>query len=145
LLRHSFYILSLVHKHIHIHITQHNINIKHKIEGGQGCLVGLKPIPKKKYRVSHPKSYQSCSVVHQGNNLERFIIGRQFLVVLVIFLINIMGESIKSAQPYPNILPLWMNMIFLDNSIALMITTIDIGQLPAQVNAAVAMLDFINN
>ena len=84
-------------------------------------------------------------MVHQGNNLERFIIGRQFLVVLVIFLINIMGESIKSAQPYPNILPLWMNMIFLDNSIALMITTIDIGQLPAQVNAAVAMLDFINN
>ena len=84
-------------------------------------------------------------MVHQGNNLERFIIGRQFLVVLVIFLINIMGESIKSAQPYPNILPLWINMIFLDNSIALMITTIDIGQLPAQVNAAVAMLDFINN
>ena len=84
-------------------------------------------------------------MVHQGNNLERFIIGRQFLVVLVIFLINIMGESIKSAQPYPNILPLWINMIFLDNSIALMITTIDIGQLPAQVNAAVAILDFINN
>ena len=36
-------------------------------------------------------------------------------------------------------------MIFLENSVAMMIATVDIAQLPAQVTAAVAMLDFINN
>ena len=62
------------------------------MEGGQGCLVGLKPISNTKYRISHPKSYHSCQLAHTNDNLERFIIGRQFLVVLVIFCINIMGE-----------------------------------------------------
>ena len=118
------------------------------MEGGQGCLVGLKPIPVNKYCNTHPKTYQSCSIVHRndGSNLERFIIGRQFLVVVVIFLINNIGEAIPNANPYPNLLlPAWVNMLFLENGIAMMITTIDVAQLPAQVNAAVSMLDFINN
>jgi hypothetical protein len=56
------------------------------------------------------------------------------------------ATATATTYPYPYAkIPNWINMIFLDNSIALMITTIDMGQLPAQVNAAVAMLDFINN
>jgi len=113
------------------------------MEGGQGCLVGLKPIPKSRYKQSHPLTHWSCSIAHEGDNLERFIVGRQFLVVLVIFLINMVGEASYGADPLH--LPSVWNLIFLQNGVAMMITTINIGQLPAQVNASVAMLDFVQN
>mmetsp|Transcript_5187 Transcript_5187/g.3639 ORF Transcript_5187/g.3639 Transcript_5187/m.3639 type:complete len:83 (-) Transcript_5187:14-262(-) len=75
--------------------------------------------------------------------MDRFIIGRQFLVVLVIFLINACGSASPGADPFG--LPKIWNDIFLENGIAMMMTTIVIGQLTSQVNAAVCMLDFINN
>eukprot|EP00578_Thalassiosira_sp_NH16_P020619 CAMPEP_0181098094 /NCGR_PEP_ID=MMETSP1071-20121207/11932_1 /TAXON_ID=35127 /ORGANISM="Thalassiosira sp., Strain NH16" /LENGTH=522 /DNA_ID=CAMNT_0023180645 /DNA_START=156 /DNA_END=1724 /DNA_ORIENTATION=- len=113
------------------------------MEGGQGCLVGLAGVPKSKYKRTHPLTWKICRIVHRGGHLERFIVGRQFLVVVVIFLMNMMGEAKTGANPLN--LPKWINDIFLGNSLAIIITTIDVGQLPAQVNAAVAMLDFIQN
>ncbi len=113
------------------------------IEGGQGCIVGLHPINKDKYAKTHPITLKTTTLAHRGDNLERFIIGRQFLVVLLIFLINMSGSAIKGANPFG--LPQIVNNIFLENGIAMMITTIVIGQLTSQVNAAVSLLDFINN
>jgi hypothetical protein len=113
------------------------------IEGGQGCIVGLHPINKDRYAKTHTITLKTTVLAHRGDNLERFIIGRQFLVVLLIFLINISGSAIKGANPFG--LPQIVNDIFLENGIAMMITTIVIGQLTSQVNAAVSLLDFINN
>ena len=114
------------------------------MEGGQGCLVGLKPLESTMYRETHPISYKCCTIAHRTTNLERFIVGRQFLVVLVIFLINMMGEAQPGADPLPG-MPGIINTIFLGNSLALILTVIDIAQLPAQVTAASSMLDFIQS
>ena len=113
------------------------------IEGGQGCIVGLQPINRDKYYESHLVSHQVTELAYRGDNLERYIVGRQFLVVLVIFLINTSGSAIKGADPFG--LPKVVNDIFLGNGLAMMITTIVIGQLTSQINAAVCLLDFINN
>jgi len=113
------------------------------MEGGQGCLVGLRSTDSKKFSDTHPITLKCTQLAHKGDNMERFIIGRQFLVVLVIFLINMCGSAVEQADPL-NLPPL-INTIFLENGVALMITTVDIGQLPSQVNSAVCMLDFINN
>lgn len=113
------------------------------IEGGQGCVVGLQPVDPTKYSASHPLTHENVELVRIGDNMDRFIIGRQFLVVLVIFLINICGSASAGADPFG--LPKIWNVIFLDNGIAVMMTTIIIGQLASQVNAAVCMIDFINN
>lgn len=113
------------------------------MEGGQGCLVGLQSVDRRKYAHSHPRTLRNTTLAHKGNNMERFIIGRQFLVVLVIFLINLCGSALADADPLG--LPTIINTIFLQNGLAMMITTIVIGQLTSQVNAAVCMLDFINN
>lgn len=114
------------------------------MEGGQGCLVGLQPIDKTLYSATHPRTIKSTALAHKDNNMERFIVGRQFLCVLVIFLINICGSAVEDAAPYASI-PSGVNAVFLANGVAMMITTIAIGQLPSQVNGAVCMLDFINN
>lgn len=75
--------------------------------------------------------------------MERFIVGRQFLTVIVIFIINMMASAIPgaSALGFPSL----VNEIFLASGIALILTTIMLGQLTAQVNASNCMLDFINN
>jgi len=113
------------------------------MEGGQGALVGLQPIDKALYAESHPRSLKNTMLAHKGDNMERFIVGRQYLVVLVITLINMMGSAVADASVlgFPSI----MNDIFLGNGVAMILTTIMIGQLTAQVNAANCMLDFINN
>lgn len=115
------------------------------MEGGQGCLVGLQPIDKALYANSHPLSHKCTTLVHnkEKNNMERFIVGRQFLVVLVVFGINACGSAIQDAEILN--LPDIVVEIFLSLGVALMLITIVIGQLTAQVNAASCMLDFINN
>ena len=113
------------------------------IEGGQGCIVGLQPVDKRKYADSHMVTSMVTELAHEGDNMEKFIVGRQFLVVLVIFFINICGSATKGADPL-GLPPIW-NDLFLENSIAMIITTIVVGQLTSQVNAAVCLLDFINN
>jgi len=113
------------------------------MEGGQGCLVGLQPINKTDYATSHPITLKNTQIAHKGDNMDRFIVGRQFLVVLVIFLINMCGSAVEDADPLG--LPNGVNAVFLGNGVALMITTIVLGQLTSQLNAAVCMLDFIDN
>ncbi|GAX19063.1 hypothetical protein FisN_8Hh289 [Fistulifera solaris] len=113
------------------------------MEGGQGCLVGLQPIDKTLYAQSHSKALKVTKLAHEGNNLERFIVGRQFLVVLVIFVINMCGSALKGASVLN--LPDFMVEIFINSGVALILMTTILGQLTAQVNAADCMLDFINN
>ena len=113
------------------------------MEGGQGALVGLQPVDKALYADSHPRSLMNTKLAHKGDNMERFIVGRQYLVVLVITVINLMGSAVKGASVLD--MPKWSTEIFLANGVAMILTTIMVGQLPAQVNAANCMLDFINN
>lgn len=112
------------------------------IEGGQGCLVGLQPLDKEKYVNSHPITFRCTSLVHKGDNMERFIVGRQFLAVLVVFVISMCASPEEGASVHG--IPSLANDIFLGLGVALTLTTIVLGQLVAQLNAAQCMLDFIN-
>jgi len=113
------------------------------MEGGQGALVGLQPVDKFLYKDSHPRALKNTRLAHKGDNMECFIIGRQFLVVLVVFVTNMMASSVQGA----NVLNLSKGLteVFLNSGVAVILTTIMLGQLTAQVNAASCMLDFINN
>ena len=113
------------------------------MEGGQAALVGLQPVDKAVYEKTHPQAARTTQLAHRGDNMERFIVGRQFLVVLVVFVMNMMASAIPDA----NVLGLTgvAKEIFLSTGVSLMLVAITLGQLTAQVNAANCMLDFINN
>ena len=113
------------------------------MEGGQGALVGLQPIEKSRYADSHPRALKCTTLAHKGDNMERFIVGRQFLVVFVVFVTNMMGSAAKGANVFD--MTGWLTSMFLENGVAMILTTLMIGQLTAQVNAADCQLDFINN
>lgn len=112
------------------------------MEGGQGCLVGLQPVPKDIYKDSHSVTLKNTLLAHKGENMERFIVGRQFLVVLVVFVINMSGSALPGTHVFN--LPETVNEIFVSSGVAMILMTIVIGQLTAQINAANCMLDFIN-
>jgi hypothetical protein len=113
------------------------------MEGGQGALVGLQPIDKALYTESHPRALKCTALAHKGDNMERFIVGRQFLVCLTVFVTNMMASAIKDASVLG--LSQGLTEVFLANGVAVILTTIMLGQLTAQINAANCMLDFINN
>jgi hypothetical protein len=113
------------------------------MEGGQGCLVGLQHIDKTLYAESHPTTLKNTTIAHQGDNMERFIVGRQFLVVLVVFVSSFLSSSFPDAEVLG--LSDEFRSIFLSSGFALIFVTITIGQLVFQINAANCMLDFINH
>ena len=113
------------------------------MEGGLGCLVGLQPVDKSLYAESHPISHKSTTIVHKGDNMERFIVGRQFLVVLVMFIVNMCGGALPGTSDILN-LPEGIVSVFVSSGLAMILTTIILGQLTSQVNAAKCMLDFLN-
>ena len=114
-----------------------------QIEGGQGALVGLQSIPSYEIANNHPISAKCTNLAHKGDNMERFIVGRQFLVVILVFVTNMMGSASKGASVLG--LPEAVTSIFLGSGLAMILITIMLGQLTAQVNAANCMMDFINN
>ena len=112
------------------------------VEGGQGSLVGLAPVDKELYKDSHPIAYQCTSVTNTGDNLDRYLLGRQLMVVIIVFLVNISGGP-KDADlwGYPKV----VQDIFFEYSLAMILFTCMVGQLNSQVNASLCMIDYINN
>jgi silicon transporter len=112
------------------------------VEGGQASLVGLAPVNPELYKDSHPIAYKCTKLAHKGDNLDRYLLGRQFMVVLVVFTVNISGGP-KDADLWG--FPGWMMNIFFDYGLAMILFTCMVGQLNTQVNASLCMLDYINS
>ena len=112
------------------------------VEGGQCSMVGLPPIDRELYKDSHPITYSICSLGHKGDNLNRYLMGRQFMVIFINFTIGLCGAPVAGAEVLG--LPDWLTAVFLGSGIAMVLTNVNIGQLTAQCNASHCMLDYIN-
>ncbi len=106
-------------------------------------MVSLQPIDKAHYAKMHQLSWMNIRLVHKGDNMERFIVGQQFLVVLVVFIINLLAKATRDVDVL-RLLKV-VSEILLATGISVILVTIMVGQLMAQVNVANCMLDFINN
>jgi len=113
------------------------------IEGGQASHVGLAPVDKELYKDSHPVSYKIAEHCNKGDNLDRYLLGRQFGVIFVVFCVNLSGAPISDAALWG--FPEWIIQIFFKTGFAMILFTCMVGQLNTQVNASICMIDFINN
>jgi len=113
------------------------------VEGGQASFVGLTPVDRDLYKESHPHSYKCTGTTNKGDNLDRYLLGRQFMVIFIVFIINLAGAPLGGASlwGFPDII----TKIFLVTGLAMIFYTAMIGQLASQVNASHCMLDYINN
>jgi len=114
------------------------------IEGQQASLVGLPPVDPDLYKDSHPVTYKNAALAFKGDNLDRYLMGRQFMVLLVVFVIN---QCAGPLDPTVDVLglPDGVKLVFLDVGLGMIIFTCILGQLTTQVNASHCMIDFINN
>ncbi|KAL7448277.1 hypothetical protein ACHAXS_000139, partial [Conticribra weissflogii] len=116
------------------------------MEGQQAALVGLAPVVDHLvYRDSHPIAYKNTQLVYLGNNMDRYLTGRQLMVVLSVFVINLCGAPLPDATDSFFGLPDAMQQVFLGSGLAMILMTAMLGQLTTQVNASHCMIDFINN
>eukprot|EP00538_Stauroneis_constricta_P000838 CAMPEP_0119546730 /NCGR_PEP_ID=MMETSP1352-20130426/1018_1 /TAXON_ID=265584 /ORGANISM="Stauroneis constricta, Strain CCMP1120" /LENGTH=550 /DNA_ID=CAMNT_0007591455 /DNA_START=119 /DNA_END=1771 /DNA_ORIENTATION=+ len=113
------------------------------IEGGQGALVGLPPVDPDLYVDTHPTTHKCTALAHKGDNLDRYLMGRQFMVLLVVFVTNLSGAPLADAEVFG--LPKIIIDIFLGSGVAMILMTAMAGQLNSQVTASHCMLDYINN
>merc|ERR1712151_1300882 len=58
------------------------------VEGTQGSFVGLAPINPEIYKDSHPIAFMCNKVMVKGDNLDRYLMGRQLMVCCIVFIIN---------------------------------------------------------
>ncbi|KAL9187253.1 hypothetical protein ACHAXT_001356 [Thalassiosira profunda] len=115
------------------------------IEGQQASLVGLPPVDPDLYKDSHPLTYKNAALAFKGDNLDRYLMGRQFMVLLVVFTIN---QCAAPLDPNADVLglPAGVKQVFLDvPGLGMIIFTCILGQLTTQVNASHCMIDAINN
>jgi len=113
------------------------------VEGGQASLVGLAPVNRELYKDSHKMAYKCSKICHKGDALDRYLLGRQFMVVAIVFCVNMSGAPIEGAELWG--FPEWIITIFLGTGVAMILFTCMVGQLNTQVNASHHMLDYLNN
>lgn len=115
------------------------------IEGGQNALVGLQHHDPSACEKTHRHTALTTKLIHLNSGyLEKFIIGRQLITVIVVFALNGVGgihEGCSTLIPLPSALA----AIFCSSNIALIIVTILLGQVSCQIVSTRYMLDFINN
>jgi hypothetical protein len=114
------------------------------IEGQQASLVGLPPVDPVLYKDSHPVTYKNGALAFKGDNLDRYLMGRQFMVLMVVFVVNQCGQPLN---PKVDVLgmPDGVKFVFLDIGLGMIVFTCVLGQLWSQVIATHSMIDYINN
>jgi hypothetical protein len=113
------------------------------MEGGLNSMIGLVPVEPTMYQRSHPRTYQCTKIAHKPGNVERFIVGRQYLDLMCVFTTNLMVSAVKGATI--DGLPQTVTKIFFKSGIAVIIVTIVYGQLSTQINSSKFMLDSMNS
>lgn len=105
------------------------------VEGGQASLVGLPPVDMHLYENSHPTSHKIMKIINKGDNLDRYLMGRQFMVLALVFVENLCAHPIDGDIILLG-MPIIINKMFLDTGLAVFFMTAMIGKISAQVNAS---------
>mmetsp|Transcript_26925 Transcript_26925/g.74013 ORF Transcript_26925/g.74013 Transcript_26925/m.74013 type:complete len:531 (+) Transcript_26925:69-1661(+) len=113
------------------------------VEGGQASLVGLPPVNMELYKDSHKTTHKIMQVINRGDTLDRYLMGRQFMVLALVFVENLCAHAIDPTMSILG-MPIIVNKIFLDTGLAVFFMTAMIGKISAQVNASRCMLDYVN-
>jgi hypothetical protein len=113
------------------------------LEGGQVALVSLGAVAaRSSYSASHKVTSKCMALVEKQGATERYIMGRQFLVVIVIFLINIFASGSATCDKAA-LGALGEGLCA--TGLTLTFVTIMVAQIASQIVASCCRLDFINN
>lgn len=113
------------------------------LEGLQVAILALERVPAESFKESHPRAYHTHKLVTAGRgiNVQRFLVGRQFFVVFVVFLC-------AQLTTYPTLprefLPDWLFVVIIDTGLPGALIVLAFGQLMPQLIAATHPRRFLN-
>jgi hypothetical protein len=95
------------------------------------------------YKDSHPITYKVASSVFKGDNFDRYLMGRQFMVLLDVFVIHQCFAPVDTSVTVFG-LPSIVIFIFLDIGLLMVFITNILGQVNTEINASYCMIDYLN-
>merc|ERR1712038_1507951 len=114
------------------------------MEGLQIALVELKKLNPETYKESHPTAYKLGQLACKGDNIERFLMGRQVFVVCSVFfaakLTTIHGRDPDGFLFY---VPEWVQKVFLETGLLACVVVVIVAQLMPQIVASIYPVQFL--
>nr|XP_018671041.1 uncharacterized protein LOC108950256 isoform X1 [Ciona intestinalis] len=116
------------------------------VEGLQISLVELKRMHPGTYKTSYPRAYKLSCIAGKGDNVERFLMGRQVFVVFLVFFIakltTIVLEDLNSDFFFP--VPHWLYVSLLETGFITCVLVVIVAQLMPQIVAAKFPVHFLD-
>jgi CBS domain containing-hemolysin-like protein len=113
------------------------------MEGLQIALVELKRQEPESFRVSHPRAYRIGELASKGDNVERFLLGRQVFVVCLVFFVAKLttihstgGDFLFPVHPV-------IQVIFLETGLLACVLVVIVSQLLPQIIASKYPVQFM--
>ena len=114
------------------------------MEGLQIALVELKRLNPDYYKTSHPTAYKLGQIACRGDNIEKFLMGRQVFVVCSVFfaakLTTIHGRTEEGFLFY---VPAWVQAVFLETGLLACVVVVIVAQLMPQIVASIYPVQFL--
>jgi len=112
-------------------------------EGLQLALVELKRQKPETYRLSHPRAYRLGELASQGDNIEKFLVGRQVIVVFLVFFAAKLTSVTVQGQEFLFPVPVWVSSVFLETGLLASIVVVVLAQLTPQIVSSVFPIQFL--
>ena len=116
------------------------------VEGLQIALVELKRQHPDSYKNSHPAAYRLGQAAAKGDNVERFLMGRQVSVVVLVFFaakLTTIHASDGKGRSFLFPVPRWCEVALLETGFVACLTVVILAQLMPQIVAAKYPVHFL--
>jgi len=113
------------------------------MEGLQIALVELKKLNPDYYKTSHPTAYKLGQLACKGDNIERFLMGRQVFVVCSVFFAAKLTTIHGTTDGFLFYVPDWVQAIFLETGLLACVVVVIVAQLMPQIVASIYPVQFL--
>jgi len=112
------------------------------MEGLQIALVELKRQNPDTYKDQYPTAYKLGQMASQGDNIEKFLMGRQVFVVCLVFF-SAKLTTIHSKGEFLFDVPDWVQITFLETGLLACVVVVIVAQLMPQIVASLYPVQFL--
>jgi len=114
------------------------------MEGIQIALVELKRQDPETYKESHPRAYRLGQIAAKGDNIERFLLGRQvFVVCLVFFAAKLTTIHGRDDDGFLFPVPGFVQTFLLETGLLACVIVVIVAQLTPQIIASIYPVQFM--
>jgi len=114
------------------------------VEGLQLALVELKRQKPDTYKDTNKGAYKLGQIAIKGDNIEKFLVGRQVIVVFLVFFAAKLTSITVPGQDFLFPVPAWVSSIFLETGLLASIVVVIVAQLTPQIVSSVFPVQFLD-